>query len=358
MIEFATEPGILTTEQKFKQKCGELKKRISEIEETNEIAVLALSRTRTSIRRLRLEYSILLERLEDRVYNFLSSEATDLILRPGSPALLDETLNLRSAKLGNSKGSSEKADKSGRAASRRAVKDPNMPKRPASAYFFFCEQEREKLREEFEAQNPGKPATEFTKQLVESWKSLAPDLKAPFMKSHEEDKQRYAKEMLVYNERKTSEKATVASEGVDGSEAHAISEPAEHDHAEGTQENGNVEGTQENGHGEGNQENDGDVKMDGESYISTTDVGVGDSKPLTANEEPIASSSSSQLASTVEPGEPVKVENTEALLELSKSAKEDSEQRPMKKIKLEATKGPNGQPKITIKIRSPTAPQS
>lgn len=320
-----------------------MKKRIAEIEESNEIAVLALSRTRTSIRRLRLEYAILLERLEGRVYNYQGSDAADLVVAPGSPALLDETLNLRLAKLGNTKADksgAEKGDRSekARAATRKAVKDPNLPKRPASAYVLFCELERDKLRAEFEALNPGKPATEFTKHLVELWKNLDPEQKAPFNKAHEDEKERYAREMLAYTERKASEATeTPRSDTVDASE------PAESAEAEGATEGADNEAANEH------------MDVEGESRPS---VEVKD-EPAEASGSGAASEG--QKEDEAEQATTLAPIKEEASASVAPSSPVEAEQPPAKKPKYEATRtvasGSNGQPKITIKFRSPSAPQ-
>lgn len=56
------------------------------MEECNEISLLALSRTRASIRRNRLQYSILLERLHDRALSQGHQEGT----RPWLPVLFED----------------------------------------------------------------------------------------------------------------------------------------------------------------------------------------------------------------------------------------------------------------------------
>ncbi|BFZ60367.1 hypothetical protein YB2330_001403 [Saitoella coloradoensis] len=51
---------------RYRQKCKDLRKRIREIEESNDAMTLKLARTKRSIQRLRLERAFLLERLEER----------------------------------------------------------------------------------------------------------------------------------------------------------------------------------------------------------------------------------------------------------------------------------------------------
>lgn len=319
-----------------------MKKRIAEIEESNEIAALALSRTRTSIRRLRLEYAILLERLEGRVYNYQGSDEKDFIVGPSSPVLLDETLNLRLAKLGNLKSDKqgsekgEKPEKSSRAATRKAVKDPNLPKRPASAYVLFCELERDKLRVEFEALNPGKPATEFTKHLIELWKNLDPEQKAPFNKAHEDEKERYTREMQAYNRRKVSEANETTK-----SDALQNPEPAENPDAD---TEGVNEGSNDHVDKEGESMPSVDEKNEAVEVARTKDAEVHAKKETEGEETTALAPIKEEASSPVAPSSPV-----------------EAEQPPAKKPKYEATRtvpaGSNGHPRITIKFRSPTAPQ-
>lgn len=85
LLEISTQ-NLTNEEQKIKQKCNELKRRIQEVEECNEISLLALSRTRASIRRYRLQYSTLLERLHDRALSQGHQEGT----RPWLPVLFED----------------------------------------------------------------------------------------------------------------------------------------------------------------------------------------------------------------------------------------------------------------------------
>lgn len=291
---------------------------------------------------------------------FQTADSTDLVHRQDSPVLLDESLNLRSTKLGNLRYAGEKGDKGPRSATKRALKDPAMPKRPGSAYFFFCEQEREHLRVEFEAAHPGAPTTEFTKHLVEKWKHLPADQKAPFLKNHEDDKRRYAAEMEVYNEKKAEETGEV-NEANDGNEE-----------------------VREDANGAGEDEND-----------DTVDAQTSSRQPMEALEESSASaavapevkkepaelaepSESKEETASSENLEPKKggmseppinsTGNTSSRTSEGKSSEsttevlpaDKTEEPPAKRAKVEATRtislGANGQHKFTIKIKSPTMP--
>lgn len=57
-------PG--SVEQSYRQKCIDLKKRINEIESSNDVLVVRIQRARRGIQRMRLERAFLLQQLEQR----------------------------------------------------------------------------------------------------------------------------------------------------------------------------------------------------------------------------------------------------------------------------------------------------
>merc|ERR1711964_524284 len=65
----------------------------------------------------------------------------------------------------------------------RKKKDPNQPKRGLSAYMFFANEQRDKVRED----NPGI-------KFGEEWKSLNDKQKEPYDAKAKADKQRYEEE--------------------------------------------------------------------------------------------------------------------------------------------------------------------
>ncbi|KAK6455730.1 uncharacterized protein RJT20DRAFT_3397 [Scheffersomyces xylosifermentans] len=200
-------------EQKFKQKCKELKKRINEIEGSNAIATLALTRTKAAIRRLRLEYVILLERLEERA--ILLPEGIggfEEMASPPTPSVLDESLNSVGGKLlrnglskkGTKKAKSNASSSDLSSASQRSqkVRDPDLPKRPTNAYLIFFEKEKERVKQENEEKNPGS-AIDLTNSMREAWKNLDDESRKPYYKLYEDDRIRYQREMVVYNQKKS-----------------------------------------------------------------------------------------------------------------------------------------------------------
>lgn len=78
------------------------------MEQTNEVATIALSRTQASIRRLRLEYAVLIERLEERAHH-LPDGVTNFeeMAGPPTPSILDESL-VKTSKNGTNKKSNKK----------------------------------------------------------------------------------------------------------------------------------------------------------------------------------------------------------------------------------------------------------
>lgn len=75
------------------------------------------------------------------------------------------------------------------------VKDPNKPKKPTSAYFYFLADCREVARKE--GRSVSKIA-EFTKECSAKWREMNNEAKKPFDAKALEDKSRYDKEMRSY----------------------------------------------------------------------------------------------------------------------------------------------------------------
>ncbi|MCL4129168.1 UNVERIFIED_CONTAM: hypothetical protein GTU68_001405 [Idotea baltica] len=76
----------------------------------------------------------------------------------------------------------------------RKLKDPNKPKRALSAFFYYANEERPKVR----ALNPDFSVGEVAKELGRQWNELTETEKSPFEKSAEEDRARYDRDMKSY----------------------------------------------------------------------------------------------------------------------------------------------------------------
>ena len=90
--------------------------------------------------------------------------------------------------------SSPKAQKAPEAPKGKRVKDPNHPKHPSTAWIFFLNANRDKLRKD----NPEAKMTEITKLASAQWKTISPSDRAAWDAKAVEDKERYATEMSTY----------------------------------------------------------------------------------------------------------------------------------------------------------------
>ncbi len=75
-----------------------------------------------------------------------------------------------------------------------ADRDPNMPKRPQTAFFIFSNQVRDKVRQD----NPGISFGGLSKHIGTLWKEMDPEEKQRFLNLEREDKDRYQEEMIEY----------------------------------------------------------------------------------------------------------------------------------------------------------------
>lgn len=156
----------------------DLKRKIEELKESNEVVGLALQRSRLAVKRLKLEYGVLLERLEARA-------ELDPELDTFNPLPSLETFNkeLLATPLKKPKTRRQKIKD----------RDPNMPKRPTNAYLLFCEMNKDKVRES--------GSVDVTKDLTENWKNLTEQERKPYYRLYNEDRERYQAEMEVYNKK-------------------------------------------------------------------------------------------------------------------------------------------------------------
>ena len=92
----------------------------------------------------------------------------------------------------------KKPQKAGGRKAGKAAKDPNKPKRPASAFFVFMEE----FRESYKKDHPkNKSVAAVGKAGGERWKSMSEADKAPYVAKAEKRKVEYEKDMKNYNKR-------------------------------------------------------------------------------------------------------------------------------------------------------------
>tara|TARA_Y100001970_G_C14182415_1_gene830586 strand:- start:478 stop:915 length:438 start_codon:yes stop_codon:yes gene_type:complete len=78
-------------------------------------------------------------------------------------------------------------------------KDPNKPKKPKSGFLFFCDEHRPKMIDSQKKKNKKVVIGDIAKELGKKWKKLSDSQKAKYSGMNEKDKERYSKELEVYN---------------------------------------------------------------------------------------------------------------------------------------------------------------
>lgn len=80
------------------------------------------------------------------------------------------------------------------ASRKRKKKDPNAPKRPLSAFFLFCQDERPAVK----AIYPNYSVGDAAKELGERWNKVTPEAKTKYEAKAQGDKARYEKDLAQY----------------------------------------------------------------------------------------------------------------------------------------------------------------
>lgn len=99
-------------------------------------------------------------------------------------------------------------DRRKKGAKKRGKKDPNAPKRGASAFLLFANDKRQTLREA----HPDKHNVEISKMLGAIWKAADDETKAPYLEAESLARQRYDKEMESYRAQAQQQQAALADE--------------------------------------------------------------------------------------------------------------------------------------------------
>lgn len=85
-----------------------------------------------------------------------------------------------------------------RVPNKRAKKHPDAPKRASSAFLFYSQVMRPRIK----ADNQDMKNTDISKQLGEAWAKATDAQKAPFVEKEREDRARYKREMEEWNQTK------------------------------------------------------------------------------------------------------------------------------------------------------------
>eukprot|EP01006_Ploeotia_vitrea_P044245 TRINITY_DN66820_c6_g2_i1.p1 TRINITY_DN66820_c6_g2~~TRINITY_DN66820_c6_g2_i1.p1 ORF type:complete len:157 (+),score=109.53 TRINITY_DN66820_c6_g2_i1:385-855(+) len=80
-------------------------------------------------------------------------------------------------------------------------RDPNAPKRAMSAYLFFGQEMRQKIKDEF----PDAKSPEIMTKIGARWREMNDEDKQPYVKMADKDKQRYALQKAAYESKLAAE---------------------------------------------------------------------------------------------------------------------------------------------------------
>jgi hypothetical protein len=89
-------------------------------------------------------------------------------------------------------------------------RDPDAPKRPASAYMLWLNDNRASIKDELLTTNPDAKITDVTKRAGKLWNELSDDEKAPFQTASEELREKYHDAMKLYKPNHTVAKKSTA----------------------------------------------------------------------------------------------------------------------------------------------------
>jgi len=103
---------------------------------------------------------------------------------------------------------------------RKRTKDPNAPKRALSAFFWFCNDERSKVKDK----NPDWTVGEVAKELGRRWADVTSEAKGKFEAMAAKDKARYERENKVYKSKKPEASPPPAKKG--GAQGGSKKKPA------------------------------------------------------------------------------------------------------------------------------------
>lgn len=183
----------------IKRKYKELKKRIRDIEDDNDTLNVRLTKAKKHINRLRLERSVLLERLE-RSTDYIddgSDSNSDISDAGGGHSLLADIKSRHEPKSASTLNASHDhgpRQKGADSKPARKKKDPNAPKGPGNVFFLYSRMERDKIKDEYPGENQG----DLTRILGQKWKNLTKDEKQKYYDIYKKEQEEYEEAMKSY----------------------------------------------------------------------------------------------------------------------------------------------------------------
>ncbi|KAI5787342.1 hypothetical protein FPQ18DRAFT_345712 [Pyronema domesticum] len=215
-----------SVEESYRSKCKEIKKRITEIETSNDLLASRIQRARRAIQRFRLERAFLLEQLEKRTDARVDSSVgspsppptpsqkplrvkrprkdappVDSPLRQGSESppretteypFVNQSFGTDSPGVYTMPASSSKASgKKDPVRQYNGYRSRGGPKRPPNAYMIFCERERDAVRE----RESSKDGFDMHKALAQAWRDLKQEGQKPYFDEYEKNKASYTQKV-------------------------------------------------------------------------------------------------------------------------------------------------------------------
>ncbi|EDO40495.1 predicted protein [Nematostella vectensis] len=187
----------------------------NECEQENERIVNRIYHVRKLLKRFRRQRRFLMEKLDDHEDDYRSAQPplqTELMAEIVAEGLPSSFLpfgmqgQTSPGQVSNATTSSHKKGKSRSSAKQDKEKDPNAPKKPANAFFMFCQQQRTVMQEDHKDATAVMGHHELTKSLAKEWNNLLPDEKKVYYEMYERDKERYELEMKQYSSDKPPSK--------------------------------------------------------------------------------------------------------------------------------------------------------
>jgi len=191
----------------YRRKYHLLLERMAAMNQDSEIIVYRISKIKQLLREGMKERSFLMNELDKRGDNYR-----------GVPILQNPYMSLEGKK--KEPGTTEKKGKKNKGEKEKAVRDPNLPKRPQNPFFQFCKEQREQVSKEvLDSTGTQLSKKELTKMLAQKWNVLDPELKQVYNLKFEEEKAGYTVKMEKYRRMKSeySEGATSNLEDLDQS---------------------------------------------------------------------------------------------------------------------------------------------
>ncbi|KAI7878370.1 high mobility group box domain-containing protein [Mucor mucedo] len=169
-------------------KLDDLKKRFRTVEQENDLLQEKLLRAQKSIKRLRLERTLLLDRI-DKGYDGMNTNSDS---DTGSDLLLHNDLDKNIYKQHNKHPAQPNNTTVIKPPKKK--KDPNAPKGPGNVFFLFCRLERDKIKDE----NPEENIGDVTKLLGLKWKALPKEEKQIYYDTFKKEMEEYEEAMKTY----------------------------------------------------------------------------------------------------------------------------------------------------------------